>query len=207
MSESVARVSAGDLSQPIPVRGNDAIAQLAESHNRLAADADRRTRQLSQILDAVEAARPGSRRGRARGAGRPRRARRRSGSSRPRSHSSIPTSPARGADPGRVGADPRRTAGRRRADGLDHRSAARDTDLDSRRSVAPRPVCERDRGRDPKCAAVRPGRVPERAASDAVRGEGRFPARRQPQPPDTADTHPGERRSPGGRIEREREPR
>ncbi len=59
MSESVSRVSAGDLSQLIPVRGNDAIAQLAESHNRLAADADRRTRQLGQILHAVEAARPG----------------------------------------------------------------------------------------------------------------------------------------------------
>jgi signal transduction histidine kinase/HAMP domain-containing protein len=59
MSDSVARVSAGDMSQPIPVRGNDALAQLAESHNRLAADAERRTRQLGQILDAVEAARPG----------------------------------------------------------------------------------------------------------------------------------------------------
>ncbi len=59
LSESVSRVSAGDLSQPIPVQGNDAIAQLAESHNRLAADAERRTRQLSRILAAVEAARPG----------------------------------------------------------------------------------------------------------------------------------------------------
>ena len=42
----MARVSAGDMSQPIPVEGNDVLAQLAESHNRLAADAERRNRQL-----------------------------------------------------------------------------------------------------------------------------------------------------------------
>ena len=59
MSAVVTRVSAGDLSQTIPVRGTDALAQLAESHNRLAADPERRTRQLSQILGAVEAAAPG----------------------------------------------------------------------------------------------------------------------------------------------------
>ena len=56
---AVARVSAGDMSQPIPVRGTDVLAQLAESHNRLAADAERRTGQLGQILAAVEAATPG----------------------------------------------------------------------------------------------------------------------------------------------------
>jgi hypothetical protein len=31
-----------DMSQPIPVVGDDVLAQLAESHNRLAADAERR---------------------------------------------------------------------------------------------------------------------------------------------------------------------
>jgi K+-sensing histidine kinase KdpD len=58
MSDSVARVSSGDTSEPLPVRGDDALAQLAESHNRLVADAERRTRQLALILAAVEAARP-----------------------------------------------------------------------------------------------------------------------------------------------------
>lgn len=58
ISTAVQRVSAGDLSQPIPVDGNDVLAQLAESHNRLAADAQRRNRQLGLILAAVEAAEP-----------------------------------------------------------------------------------------------------------------------------------------------------
>ncbi len=58
ISAAVTRVSAGDLSQPIPVVGNDAIAQLAESHNRLASDAERRNRQLGLILAAVESAEP-----------------------------------------------------------------------------------------------------------------------------------------------------
>ena len=58
ISAAVSRVSAGDLSQPIPVDGNDVLAQLAESHNRLAADAQRRNRQLGLILAAVESAEP-----------------------------------------------------------------------------------------------------------------------------------------------------
>jgi K+-sensing histidine kinase KdpD/HAMP domain-containing protein len=58
ISTAVQRVSAGDLSQPIPVDGDDVLAQLAESHNRLAADAQRRNRQLGLILAAVEAAEP-----------------------------------------------------------------------------------------------------------------------------------------------------
>ena len=58
ISGAVQRVSAGDLSQPIPVEGNDVLAQLAESHNRLASDAQRRNRQLGRILAAVEAAEP-----------------------------------------------------------------------------------------------------------------------------------------------------
>ena len=58
ISAAVSRVSAGDMSQPIPVVGSDVLAQLAESHNRLASDADRRNRQLGLILAAVESAEP-----------------------------------------------------------------------------------------------------------------------------------------------------
>ena len=58
ISRAVSRVSAGDMSQPIPVVGNDVLAQLAESHNHLAAAADRRNRQLGLILAAVESAEP-----------------------------------------------------------------------------------------------------------------------------------------------------
>jgi len=58
ISAAVSRVSAGDMSQPIPIVGTDVLAQLAESHNRLAADAERRNRQLAQILAAVESAEP-----------------------------------------------------------------------------------------------------------------------------------------------------
>ncbi len=58
ISTAVSRVSAGDMSQPIPVVGGDVLAQLAESHNRLASDAERRNRQLGLILAAVESAEP-----------------------------------------------------------------------------------------------------------------------------------------------------
>jgi signal transduction histidine kinase len=58
ISAAVQRVSAGDLSQPIPIEGSDVLAQLAESHNRLAGDAQRRNRQLGLILAAVESAEP-----------------------------------------------------------------------------------------------------------------------------------------------------
>lgn len=58
ISAAVSRVSAGDLSQPIPVVGSDVLAQLAESHNRLAGDAERRNHQLGLILAAVESAEP-----------------------------------------------------------------------------------------------------------------------------------------------------
>ena len=58
ISAAVSRVSAGDMSQPIPVVGDDVLAQLADSHNRLANDAARRNRQLGLILAAVESAEP-----------------------------------------------------------------------------------------------------------------------------------------------------
>ena len=49
ISAAVSRVSAGDLSRPIPVDGNDVLAQLAESHNRLASDAQRRNRRRNRV--------------------------------------------------------------------------------------------------------------------------------------------------------------
>ena len=91
ISTAVSRVSAGDMSQPIPVVGGDVLAQLAESHNRLAADADRRNRQLGLILAAVESAEPRDgvdAHGRAR---RPRRRGRHSASSTPSCSSSTRT--------------------------------------------------------------------------------------------------------------------
>jgi signal transduction histidine kinase len=58
ISAAVTRVSAGDGGQVIPVEGDDVLARLAESHNRLAADAQRRNQQLGLILAAVESAEP-----------------------------------------------------------------------------------------------------------------------------------------------------
>ena len=53
IASAVDRVSAGDLSTPISAPGDDELARLAESHNRLAADLDRRDRQLASILAAI----------------------------------------------------------------------------------------------------------------------------------------------------------
>lgn len=58
IAAAVRRVGDGDLTQPIRVRGSDVLAQLAESHNRLAADVERRNRQLGRMLTAVEATSP-----------------------------------------------------------------------------------------------------------------------------------------------------
>jgi len=55
---SVDRVSAGDLTTPVEVHGDDELGRLAESHNRLAADLDRRNRELGRILAAIVAASP-----------------------------------------------------------------------------------------------------------------------------------------------------
>ena len=44
IASAVDRVSEGDLSTPIQVPGEDELARLAESHNSLAADLDRRDR-------------------------------------------------------------------------------------------------------------------------------------------------------------------
>ncbi|HEY7130945.1 MAG TPA: ATP-binding protein [Candidatus Limnocylindrales bacterium] len=58
IAAAVERTSAGDLSTPIVVPGEDELARLAESHNRLAADLERRNRELGRILGAIENASP-----------------------------------------------------------------------------------------------------------------------------------------------------
>ena len=58
IASAVDRVSAGDLSTPIIVPGNDELAHLADSHNRLAATLERRNRELGRILAALETASP-----------------------------------------------------------------------------------------------------------------------------------------------------
>jgi signal transduction histidine kinase/HAMP domain-containing protein len=58
IAAAVDRVSAGDLSTPILVPGEDELARLADSHNRLAAVLERRNRELGRILAAIEKASP-----------------------------------------------------------------------------------------------------------------------------------------------------
>ena len=58
IAAAVDRVSAGDLSTPIVVPGEDELARLADSHNRLAATLERRNRELGRILEAIESASP-----------------------------------------------------------------------------------------------------------------------------------------------------
>lgn len=58
IATAVDRVSAGDLGTPIEVPGEDELARLAESHNRLAADLERRNRELGRILAALETMSP-----------------------------------------------------------------------------------------------------------------------------------------------------
>jgi signal transduction histidine kinase/HAMP domain-containing protein len=58
IASAVDRVSAGDLSTPIVVPGEDELARLADSHNRLAAVLERRNHELGRILAAIENASP-----------------------------------------------------------------------------------------------------------------------------------------------------
>ena len=58
IAAAVERTSAGDLSTPIVVPGEDELARLADSHNRLAADLERRNRELGRILQAIESGSP-----------------------------------------------------------------------------------------------------------------------------------------------------
>jgi signal transduction histidine kinase len=58
IASAVDRVTAGDLSTPILVPGDDELARLADSHNRLAATLERRNRELGGILAAIESSSP-----------------------------------------------------------------------------------------------------------------------------------------------------
>jgi len=58
IAASVDRASAGDLSTPIRVTGEDELARLADSHNRLAGDLVRRNRELANILAAIQTISP-----------------------------------------------------------------------------------------------------------------------------------------------------
>lgn len=58
IAAAVDRVSTGDLSTPIVVPGDDEVARLAESHNRLAADLERRNHELDRILTALDETSP-----------------------------------------------------------------------------------------------------------------------------------------------------
>ena len=51
---AVDRVSKGDLTSPMQVVGDDELARLADSHNRLAADLERRNSELGRILAAID---------------------------------------------------------------------------------------------------------------------------------------------------------
>ena len=55
---AVDRVAKGDLTSPIQVVGDDELARLADSHNRLAADLERRNRELGRILAAIDEVSP-----------------------------------------------------------------------------------------------------------------------------------------------------
>jgi signal transduction histidine kinase/HAMP domain-containing protein len=58
IAAAVDRATAGDLSTPIVVPGEDELARLADSHNRLAADLERRNRELGRILEAIQSGSP-----------------------------------------------------------------------------------------------------------------------------------------------------
>ena len=55
---AVDRVAKGDLSSPMHVAGDDELARLADSHNRLAADLERRNRELGRILSSLDEVSP-----------------------------------------------------------------------------------------------------------------------------------------------------
>jgi K+-sensing histidine kinase KdpD len=53
ITTAVERVAAGEPSPPIFITGDDELARLAESHNRIAAEAARRNRELAALLEAI----------------------------------------------------------------------------------------------------------------------------------------------------------
>ncbi len=58
IAAAVDRVSKGDLSNPIQVAGGDDLARLADSHNRLATDLERRNNELRRILASIDEVSP-----------------------------------------------------------------------------------------------------------------------------------------------------
>jgi len=59
ITAAVERVAAGESSPPIRITGDDELARLAESHNRIAAEAQRRNRELGALLRAIAEYSPG----------------------------------------------------------------------------------------------------------------------------------------------------
>ncbi len=58
ITAAVERVAAGEPSPPIHLTGDDELARLAESHNRIAAETQRRNQELGELLEAVAAYSP-----------------------------------------------------------------------------------------------------------------------------------------------------
>jgi signal transduction histidine kinase len=58
ITAAVERVAAGESSPPIHLTGDDELARLAESHNRIAAESQRRNRELASLLSAIAAYNP-----------------------------------------------------------------------------------------------------------------------------------------------------
>ena len=58
ITTAVERVAAGESSPPIRITGDDELARLAESHNRIAAEAGRRNRELAALLRAIASYNP-----------------------------------------------------------------------------------------------------------------------------------------------------
>jgi signal transduction histidine kinase/HAMP domain-containing protein len=59
ITSAVERVAAGEPGPPINLTGDDELARLADSHNRIAAEVLRRNRELATLLTAVAAYSPG----------------------------------------------------------------------------------------------------------------------------------------------------
>jgi K+-sensing histidine kinase KdpD len=60
ITAAVERVAAGESSPPIHLTGDDELARLAESQNRIAAESQRRNRELASLLSAIAAYNPAS---------------------------------------------------------------------------------------------------------------------------------------------------
>ena len=58
ITSAVERVAGGDPGPALPVTGDDEISRLAESHNRIAAETQRRNRELGRMLAAVASYEP-----------------------------------------------------------------------------------------------------------------------------------------------------